>query len=296
MNRHGAQNRRAGSVLVFVLAVVAAVTALAALSAAAALSRASANVRASKTPELRMRAFSAVSDCAALINADTNDFDCLAEAWATPQLPEGVTASVTPENSRICFTEATREETTALFAGLANEETRPQALETAAALMSWWEEQKAADSNLVLSAAEELFGAPGADENTVASAIPFLTVTGDGKININTAPAEVLRSIFEGAGADAEISAGLADKIVRMRNAGLYFERIDAESAAAILAASGEESDAREHEILLRTSSRFCASSKIFRITATASDGIEKYTVRCMFERKTSKRTGWAEW
>jgi type II secretory pathway component PulK len=117
-----------------------------------------------------------------------------------------VTASVADARARLNLNLATADELRALFTALGWEPGR--AASRAAALARWRAAhlppfQAAADTVTVrlrpppgvFAAVEELRGVPGLTEAEYAEAAPHLTVASDGRINLNTASAPVLRTL-----------------------------------------------------------------------------------------------------
>lgn len=117
-----------------------------------------------------------------------------------------VTATVTDARARLQLNLATPDELRALFTALGWE--RGRAASRAAAVARWRAAhlpafEAAPDTTRIrlhpppgaFAAVKELRGVPGWTEAEYAAAAPYLTVVSDGRINLNTAPVPVLRTL-----------------------------------------------------------------------------------------------------
>lgn len=68
----------------------------------------------------------------------------------------------------------------------------------------------------------ELLLLPGMDQATLAKVLPYVTVCGDGKINLNGAGRVVLRSLGMAVGGNAEVADSLASKLVAFQGENFF--------------------------------------------------------------------------
>lgn len=77
----------------------------------------------------------------------------------------------------------------------------------------------------------ELLSIPGMTEEMLDEAMPYLTVFGSGKININSAPQKVIAALADGTrGIRSDTHDSLARKIDIFRESGRYFKTLDEKS------------------------------------------------------------------
>ncbi len=93
---------------------------------------------------------------------------------------------------------------------------------------------------------------------------PYLTVYGDGKVNMNTASAPVLTCIALGSGSGEEVAFSLASKIVAVTGSGGRFEEHNFEAVRRILSESGDIT-ADEKNALSRCFEKLAVSSEYLR-------------------------------
>ncbi len=93
---------------------------------------------------------------------------------------------------------------------------------------------------------------------------PYLTVYGEGKVNINTASAPVLRCVARASGADDEVSSSLAGKIAAFTQSGRRFEEADDAAVRRILKDAGGLTD-KEGNVLSRIFVRLKINSDYLR-------------------------------
>ena len=286
--------RSGGSILVFMLVAVALVTGIALCMGSIVVSRSALAGDAVARARLRGEAFSAAAMTAWAIDADTNGSDCLLEPWAEARRMGNAQVTVSDEKARLQFQKAGNLTLGFLMiyaTGLEGE----HAMGQSRMLFNWWETLKTADTNRVLHAEEELLRAPSPDPAALAATLPYLTVLGDGKLNINTVPREVFISVVLDTGADIGVAEGLYARVVRSRRRGEWFASLKLEEARKLLRGSGDALSVQEIAVLEKMLPGLCVESGLFRITATAERGGVRRTVQCVYERGTGRILRWLE-
>lgn len=126
--------------------------------------------------------------------------------------------------------------------------------------------------NQYLDSADEIFLIPGIDRSAGEKLLPYLTVHGNGLININGAEVPVLMSL------SPSIDKGMAERIVQFRE-GRPFER-----AEDILKVAGFEAIGQS------LMGRLTVKGTAFRVICTASEGEVRRIIESVLEISGSKK------
>ena len=291
---------RRGSMLVFVIVVVAVVASLALGAGAILASRLAVSGDSALRGELRRSASSAAALAAWMIDGDTNGVDHVREEWALGFVSGDVEVSVEDEQARLKFQDANEAALGALMDAVSPRDAplgADQATVQARAAYSWWSALRAVETNRMLYAEEELLGAPATYHEALARALPHLSVLGKGKVNVNTAGREVFMALVIGVGGDAGTAERLYGRVARSRARGEYFESIGLVEARKLLAGGGGDPVTQEEaRVLQLISQQMCVESGLFRITATARRGGAVVAVQCVYERGTGRILRWLEY
>jgi type II secretory pathway component PulK len=101
----------------------------------------------------------------------------------------------------------------------------------------------------------------GVDEQLYAACAPYVSVLGNGKVNINTAPRAVLAALGRRWGGEPAVAASLADAILRHRAAAGVFPSASATDLARALAETVELSSAEATLLRMMARSVQCRSA-----------------------------------
>ena len=290
-----APTSRSGAILVFMLVAVALVTGVALLAGSAALSRSRIAADAVVRAQLRAEAFSAAAMAAWAIDADTNGADHLLEPWAQGFQHGDALAAIADEHARLRFP-AGADRALGFLLAKASGAREEDAMGQARLLDAWWRETLVLRTNAVLRAEEELLLAPGADPAALATALPSLTVLGDGRVNVNTVPHDVFVALALGAGAEIGTAETLFNRVLRSRRRGEWFASLGMTEAHKLLMGEGDALSAKEIAALQAILPRLGVESDLFRITATAERAGTRRTVQCVYERGSGRIHRWIEW
>ncbi len=290
-----APTSRSGAILVFMLVAVALVTGVALLAGSAALSRSRIAADAVVRAQLRAEAFSAAAMAAWAIDADTNGADHLLEPWAQGFQHGDALAAIADEHARLRFP-AGADRALGFLLAKASGAREEDAMGQARLLDAWWRETLVLRTNAVLRAEEELLLAPGADPAALATALPSLTVLGDGRVNVNTVPHDVFVALALGAGAEIGTAETLFNRVLRSRRRGEWFASLGMAEAHKLLMGEGDALSAKEIAALQAILPRLGVESDLFRITATAERAGTRRTVQCVYERGSGRIHRWIEW
>ena len=290
-----APTSRSGAILVFMLVAVALVTGVALLAGSAALSRSRIAADAVVRAQLRAEAFSAAAMAAWAIDADTNGADHLLEPWAQGFQHGDALAAIADEHARLRFP-AGADRALGFLLAKASGAREEDAMGQARLLDAWWRETLVLRTNAVLRAEEELLLAPGADPAALATALPSLTVLGDGRVNVNTVPHDVFVALALGAGAEIGTAETLFNRVLRSRRRGEWFASLGMAEAHKLLMGEGDALSAKEIAALQAILPRLGVESDLFRITATAERAGTRRTVQCVYERGSGRTHRWIEW
>ena len=246
--------------------------------------------------ELRAEACSAVAMAAWMIDGDTNGVDHAREPWAGGFEIGDAVVSIADEKARMKFQEVDIPALGALMLTVAPDELRHEdAMGQAQAMRMWWGRVRAADTNAVLGAEEEIMAAQVPAPGALARALPHLGVHGDGKVNVNTVGREVFLSMVLGTGADIGVAETLYARVVRSRNRSEHFAALDLQEAGKLLAGSGDALSPGEMRAVQALLPALCVESGVFRITARASRGGVAMTVQCVYDRQSRRILRWLE-
>ena len=291
--------KRSGSIFVIVLVSVALVIGLVLSSGAIIRSRMILSNNMTRRIELRNDAFSALAQAIFHINSDTNGVDHLGEDWNIPKGYGLSTVYISDELSRIKFQNTEQD----VLRALLNDVSAAQGIASGAEVQSqllfnWWNNLVSSNKDSILPACEELYNVPAADAVMLSAAMPYLTVCGEGKININTVSEPVFKAMVnvDGSGYTREHVAGLYMRLAKMRKRGDYFEKLDIPEAQRLLSIDGAALTAQELLILQILRGKVCTESGIFRIKAVAEQGNSNYTIECIYKRGSSEIFRWIEW
>lgn len=288
------RRENSGSILVFVLVSVALVTGLALITGAFVRSRSTFVGDAITRAQLRHAAFSAAAMTAWAIDADTNGVDTMLEPWGEANHLGDAVVTVADEKARIQFQSA-GVNTIGFLMTYATDLRGEEAVGQARMLENWWNEIKTTETNRVLGAEEEILFAPSANVEALSMTLPFITVLGDGKVNINTIPREVFISMVLNTGADIGVAEVLYDRVIRSRRRGEWFASLEASEAGKLLAGEGDQLSPKELTVMQTLLPKLCVESGLFRITAQAERNGIRRTVQCVYERGTGKILRWVE-
>lgn len=288
------RRENSGSILVFVLVSVALVTGLALITGAFVRSRSTFVGDAITRAQLRHAAFSAAAMTAWAIDADTNGVDTMLEPWGEAKHLGDAVVTVADEKARIQFQSA-GVNTIGFLMTYATDLRGEEAVGQARMLENWWNEIKTTETNRVLGAEEEILFAPSANVEALSMTLPFITVLGDGKVNINTIPREVFISMVLNTGADIGVAEVLYDRVIRSRRRGEWFASLEASEAGKLLAGEGDQLSPKELTVMQTLLPKLCVESGLFRITAQAERNGIRRTVQCVYERGTGKILRWGE-
>ena len=284
----------AGSILVFMIVVVALVSSLALLSGSFVVSRSRLTADARVRAELRNAACSGAAMAAWMIVSDTNGVDHLQEPWATDMMEDEAQVVVSDERARLPFPGSEPAALSALIVSVTGVELQTAA-DQAVRLHTWWDRARAASTNRVLAAEEELLFAPGSDPELLAAVLPHLRVLGGDVVNVNTVGGEVWTAMAIGTGVDIDTAEGLYMRLLQSRRRGEWFETLDPGEVLQRLTGNRQGLSAAELVALQRVAPRLCVESGVFRITATAErDGVRR-AVQCIVERETGEIRRWLE-
>ena len=130
----------------------------------------------------------------------------------------------------------------------------------------------------------------------LATALPSLTVLGDGRVNVNTVPHDVFVALALGAGAEIGTAETLFNRVLRSRRRGEWFASLGMAEAHKLLMGEGDALSAKEIAALQAILPRLGVESDLFRITATAERAGTRRTVQCVYERGSGRIHRWIEW
>lgn len=286
---------RSGSILIFMIVVVALVSSLALFSGSFIVSRSRLAADARVRMELRNAACSGAALAAWAIVSDTNGVDHLQEPWVADMAEGEAWVAMSDERARLPFPGAGREALAALIVSVSDADVKAAA-DQAIRLYAWWDQARAALTNRVLIAEEELLAAPGSDAVLLAAVLPHLRVLGGDVVNVNTVGGEVWTALATGAGVGIDTSDDLYMRLIQSRRRGEWFESLDPGEVMQRLAGNGQGLSAAELAALQVVAPRLCVQSGFFRITARAErDGVRR-TVQCVVERETGMIHRWLEY
>lgn len=284
----------AGSILVFMIVVVALVSSLALLSGSFAVSRSRLATDARVRAELRDAAYSAAAMAAWMIITDTNGVDHLQEPWAAEQIEGETRVIVSDERARLPFPDAGPDALRALIVSVSDVDQKT-ASDQAIRLHTWWKRACVVSTNRVLAAEEELLSAPGSDPVLLAAVLPCLRVLGGNVVNMNTVGGEVWTALAIGAGVEIDTAEDLYMRLLQSRQRGEWFKTLNPDEVLQRLTGNGQGLSAAELAALQVMASRLCVESGVFRITATAERDAVRRTVQCVIERETGVICRWME-
>jgi len=144
---------------------------------------------------------------------------------------------------------------------------------------------------------EELLLVRGVDAELYRRLAPFFTVYGSGKVNINTAPAAVLRAVMEAWGRPQRQTAeGIVEKLLAFRGAGRAFRAGDPVSMTADLNGYAVLSP-EETRLFMHAAELLTVRSTCFRGTAVgrSEPGGEERRIDFVFDRVKQARLYWFE-
>lgn len=286
---------RSGSILIFMIVMVALVSSLALFSGSFVVSRSRLAADARVRVELRNAACSAVAMAAWGIAADTNGVDHLREPWAGEMTVGDVQMIVSDEYARLPFPGSGSAAFAALLVSVSGEDPK-LAADQAVRIHAWWDRARTASTNRLLVAEEELLFAPGSDSTLLAQVLPHLRVLGEAVVNVNTVGGEVWTAFAMGAGIETSVAESLYMRLVQSRRRGEWFETLEPGEVLSRLTGNGQGLSAAELAALQSLASRLCVESGLFRITARAErDGVRR-TVQCVYERETGVIRRWLEY
>ena len=323
---------RSGSALVLVLVVTVVLSTLA-LSVGGIVR---ARIGAMDTQQRLLKARRDVVNIAhvalAVVAVDTNGWDAVGERWSG--LPEegvrgkpmrvklfppgdeegsGSIIALRDEQSRLCVNTMDEAMLSALFeqhAGLRGRELR-RAVD---GVLDWVDEDderseygaEAKDydrtqapvscANSPFVCLEELLLVAGVTDECYQQVKGLLTVHGDGRVNLNTAPLEVLLVVAMATTRDRGAVEGALGRVVDARESGAIFERMAPEAIGGVLAQYGLFSS-EEAVALSGMAGSLCVESDLFRGVAVSERGSPGRAVRYWAEFVVSRSEGgFVEW
>jgi len=278
------------------------------------------------SPRARYAAEAAVRVAVDVLAGDTNEYDALTEPWASPEAADEKTPArfknvpigqgtfsfeIVDEARKINLRTASAETLERLFSEVGHADAQT-AHTIANSILSWQDVRSVSreggaensyyrelkDSydipNRKIEVIEELLWVKGMTPDLFRKIKDFVTVWGDGKININTASREVLLSVG--------CTASLAEKIVAYRlgqdetlgtKDDKVFERIELIPAALM---SGAFLGMEDEASLLKVYSMsvFTVSSVYFTVKAQGTVGGRTERIDCILDR-SGKFSSWRE-
>lgn len=290
----GTRASRGGGVLVLVLVVMTLVMGLAMGVGALVMSRTRLVQDEVLRTQLRLEAISAVARVAWEIDADTNGVDSVLEPWASPRQLGDVRVSVEDESGRLCFQADANRSLGYLLVktcGLREEDAMGQARR----LSAWWKEIQSVQTNAVLRVEEELLES-GVDAELLRPVLPYLTVWGEGRVNINTVSHEVFVALALESGAAIGPAETLFARVERSRRRGEVFATLGLSEVDKLLMGHGDSLTSAEQSALKGIVPRLGVEGRFFRITAEAQRSGVRRTVQSIYERGTGRLLRWVEW
>lgn len=288
--------RNQGSVLVFVIITIAIMVGIVSVSTMKLANDAKRGMYLKTRLDSKIGFYDVVARCMNRVNVDTNSYDCYVEPWAEIVDVGEYEVRTTSENSRLNFGMVTEDELKYLIESLVGEENYELGYNTATQLYLQREllKRESNQTNNVIKVVEELYYMKGVDANIVTLVLPHLTMTGDGQVNLNMASGNVFYAIFRSNGASIEEAKGLTEKILKVRDMGLFFESPSVEEGARVLLLSGEKLTAIEQQLLMKVMfKKFTTKSDFYSIEFCRKGG--GVVGACVFEKKSNKMLQWWE-
>lgn len=319
---------RQGSALILALVVLTVVSTLALTAGMRLRTHWTLFTRHALRNRVRLMAGNAAQAMARVVAADTNGWDDVSEAWAGTPLPRrrawadaaGWVQSTPQQRSRHDRTLALVDEERALNVNLATPEAlawllhrvgklEPAAARDAAAAVMDWRDK---DEELTPGGAEAPYyarlspprrcpNAPledlrelrlirGISDETFRAIAPRLTLHGDGRINVNTASAEVIEAILR-VGGPPEAAARLTARIARFRKGGGVFRTLRPELLARTMMGA-MRLDRSELATLAAAVPYLAVESRHFRGYAAAVAAPDDLQPALLIEFIVDRRTG----
>jgi len=132
----------------------------------------------------------------------------------------------------------------------------------------------------------------------------YITANGTEKVNINTAPETVLKSLIAAsiksylpAEANLEDSGALSSAIMQLRLSGGYIEAPETQEIKDKLTAIGHNLSAQEENIISVLCENFliCTNSEIFNIASTGHSGSAKKEINAKYDYASGNIIDWNE-